>query len=349
MLTARKDFEFTEAPTDDVGASFIFPATDKNLRAAAKILQQGGLIAVPTETVYGLAANALDESACRKIFELKGRPLLDPLIVHLRAIDEGQKIASWNPPAKVLASAFMPGPLTLILPKKNSIPDIVTAGKQSVALRLPSHPVFQALAGLSGRPLAAPSANPFGYISPSKAEHVLNSFPQAGLPILNGGACSIGIESTIVDLRDAERPRLLRSGNVHKSDLERSLGMPVEDMTKTMHDAQVNSISSPGSLARHYSPDTLTILVEPNQLQNTPPSAGRARVFYKRPLETQLDPKGDFWLSERGDCAQAQQNLYDLLRTLDLTQEFKEIHIECPSPGEETAALIDRLTRAASK
>src|SRR5688572_850583 len=178
----------------------IFTGTERNLVFLARQLQRGELVAVPTETVYGLAGNALDPRACRKIFRTKGRPAEDPLIVHIHSLTQLELICHPNPAALQLANAFWPGPLTLVLPKKASVPDLVTAGRGSVAVRMPSHRLFRRLLKLADLPLAVPSANPFGYLSPTRAEHV-----QAGLGskiqyILDGGPTRIGVESTIVDL-----------------------------------------------------------------------------------------------------------------------------------------------------
>lgn len=347
MNAARDKFELTEAPTDDVGASFIFPPTERNLEAAASTLREGDLVAIPTETVYGLAANALDEGACRRIFELKGRPLIDPLIVHVSNLEQAQRLSAWSDIANKLADAFIPGPLTLILEKNPCVPDIVTAGKSSIAIRLPKHPVFTALSKLADLPLAAPSANPFGYISPSSADHVLSSFPMAGLPILQGGSCNIGIESTIIDIRDPKKPRLLRHGDIQKSQLEDALNVEFIDETVFVPSDSKEALSAPGSLARHYSPHTPTILVEKGAFEATRPT-DQARIYFQRPAAPEIT-KGTYWLSEDGNTQFAQRSLYGLLRSLDEDETIRSILVESPPHSPMNAALIDRLKRAAAK
>ncbi|HWA07830.1 MAG TPA: L-threonylcarbamoyladenylate synthase, partial [Opitutaceae bacterium] len=209
----------------------ILRGTPRNLARLAAALRRGELVAVPTETVYGLAANALDARACRRIFRAKGRPAHDPLIVHLATTDELAQVAVPNASALKLARKFWPGPLTMVLPKTSAVPAVVSAGRPSVAVRQPSHPLFRRLLRLSGVPLAAPSANAFGYVSPTTAAHV-----QAGLGrrigyILDGGPSAIGLESTIVDLRDPRKPRLLRPGAITRAQLERVLGRSVPPAT----------------------------------------------------------------------------------------------------------------------
>tara|TARA_B110000438_G_scaffold291359_1_gene328196 strand:- start:6328 stop:7371 length:1044 start_codon:yes stop_codon:yes gene_type:complete len=347
VIAARDQFEFTEAPTDDVGASFIFPPTERNLAAAARTLRNGGLVAIPTETVYGLAADALNETACRNIFELKGRPLIDPLIVHLSELEHVHELSIWTEMAKALADAFIPGALTLILEKKPCVPDIVTAGKPSIAIRLPSHPIFRALSNKARAPLAAPSANPFSYVSPSTAEHVLRSFPNAGLPILQGGPCKIGIESTIVDVRDPRKPILLRHGDIQKHQLEKALGISVTDKTDFTPKDKNEALLAPGSLARHYSPKTPTYLLQTSAIHEAQ-IAGQARVYFEKPADS-ASAENIFWLSEDGDTQTAQRSLYSLLRSLDEDKKVLQILIELPTPTAANTALIDRLQRAASK
>ena len=200
-----------------------YRGTKADLQFLARRLRAGDLVAVPSETVYGLAADALSAKACRKIFNAKGRPSSDPLIVHVGSIAQAASIAEIGPAARKLMRQFWPGPLTLVLPKKPVIPDIVTSGRPSVAVRMPAHPLFLKLLAETGTPLAAPSANPFGYVSPTTARHVQDGLGKRIKYILDGGPCEVGVESTIVDLRDPQRPRLLRPGQVTKADLERVL------------------------------------------------------------------------------------------------------------------------------
>lgn len=191
---------------------------------AARLLREGRLVAMPTETVYGLAANALAADAVRQIFEVKGRPSSNPLIVHVADTMQMQEYVTGIPPvAKRLIDAFCPGPLTLVLPRSASIPDIVTAGKDTVAIRVPAHPVAQLLLRQSGLPLAAPSANPSGYISPTTASHVFEMLGSKVSYILDGGACEKGIESTIVKF-EGDTPVILRHGVITREDIARVAG-----------------------------------------------------------------------------------------------------------------------------
>ena len=205
----------------------ILRGTPPALPHHARRLRAGELVAVPTETVYGLAANALDARACRRIFTAKGRPADDPLIVHIHALAQLSEVAEVNAAALKLAKKFWPGPLTLVLPKKSVVPSVVSAGLSSVAVRMPSHPLFRRLLKLAGVPLAAPSANLFGYVSPTSAEHVRAGLGKRIRSILDGGPCKVGLESTIVDLRDPRHPRLLRPGAITRGELESALGTRV--------------------------------------------------------------------------------------------------------------------------
>jgi L-threonylcarbamoyladenylate synthase len=185
-----------------------------NLLWLARVLREGGLVAIPTETVYGLAAHALDARACRAIFRAKGRPANDPLIVHVLDLAHAEQLAEFNDAARRLTRAFWPGPLTLVLPKRACVPAIVTSGGATVALRAPSHPLARRLLKLAGVPLAAPSANPFSYISPTTAAHVRDGLGARIPHILDGGECDVGVESTVVDLTQPSRPRILRPGAI---------------------------------------------------------------------------------------------------------------------------------------
>lgn len=323
----------------------IYRGTARNLGRLATLLQRGELVAVPTETVYGLAANALDEVACRKIFKAKGRPTRDPLIVHIHALGELDAIAEKNPRALKLAKAFWPGPLTIVLPKKPSVPDIVSAGLPSVAVRMPAHPLFRRLLKLTARPLAAPSANVFGYVSPTTAEHVRNGLGRKIRHILDGGPASIGLESTIVDLRDPARPRLLRPGAVTRAELERVLGRAVKSPDgKTTRAKEISSgLVAPGLMKRHYSPRTPVRL---HERMPKPRLNGEAWLFIARP-HGPLTPN-TFWLDEAGDLRSAAQRLFAMLRQLD-QGGFRKIHAELPKGTGLAEAIIDRLRRAAAK
>jgi L-threonylcarbamoyladenylate synthase len=309
-------------------------------------LRAGDLVAVPTETVYGLAANALDARACRKIFTAKGRPANDPLIVHIHALAQLGQVAEVNPAALRLAKKFWPGPLTLVLPKKAVVPSVVSAGLPSVAVRMPSHPLFRRLLKLTGLPLAAPSANAFGYVSPTTAEHVRAGLGKKIRYILDGGPCTIGLESTIVDLRDPHRPRLLRPGAITRAQLERTLGVRVTtapSANKSKPGAQL----APGLLARHYSPRTPVTLHAKLSLAAAKRSpVGEAWVFLAKPAAP--TGKNIFWLDARGQLPGVARRLFATLRRLD-SLDFKRIHVELARGAGLADAINDRLRRAAAK
>jgi L-threonylcarbamoyladenylate synthase len=322
----------------------ILRGTPDNLRRLAALLRAGELVAVPTETVYGLAANALDAVACRKIFAAKGRPATDPLIVHLADPGDLALVAESNSAAEKLAKKFWPGPLTLVLPKKDSVPAVVSAGLPSVAVRVPAHPLFRRLLKLAGLPLAAPSANPFGYISPTTAAHVQQSLGGKISHILDGGAARIGLESTIVDLRDPRRPRLLRPGAITRAQHERALGRAVGDSPAVAR-SEARAQLAPGLLARHYSPRTPVVLHATLRIGEAR-AADEAWVFLAKPPGRAR--RNISWLDARGDLRGAARRLFATLRQLD-EKGFKKIHIEL-ARGEGLAdAINDRLRRAAAQ
>ena len=328
------------------GSARLFRGTPSNLKLLAKVLRQGGLVGVPTETVYGLAADALDAEACARIYRAKGRPPTDPLIVHVLSRQEAEKIAYLNPAARRLADAFWPGPLTLVLEKCAEVPDIVTAGLGSVAVRVPAHGLFRRLLRVTGRPLAAPSANPFGYVSPTTAEHVRAGLGERIGHILDGGACSVGLESTIIDVRDPDRPRLLRPGAIAREQVETALGRKVGS-GRTAGSAR-KAQRAPGMLKRHYSPRTPVTLHE--RLSTKDVKAGGKRdawVFAARPKGVTGD--NIFWLDPRGDLRGAARRLFALLRRLDAAGHSR-IHLEkIPGRAGLAEALNDRLARAAAR
>ena len=320
-----------------------------DIQLIANALTQGAVAALPTETVYGLAAHALNETACRKVFSIKGRPLLDPLIVHVASLEAAKQLAYFNPEAEQLAQALWPGPLTLVLPQKTIVPDLITAGQSSVAIRVPSHPLFRKVLEASQLPLAAPSANPFGQLSPTRAEHVQRSLGNKIEYILDGGPCAIGIESTIVDMREPNSPHILRFGAIDAQALSKVLGVP---FTKKANDF-------PGSFKRHYSPDTRLLLLDHGSLEDINTVMPRVQALMKKPANLALVylKRPDalptlknvelFWLSETGDLAEVAQHLFDLLHTLD-QQDFNLIAVERPSEDGLGIALNDRLSRAAT-
>lgn len=232
------------------------------IRQAASCIRAGGLVAFPTETVYGLGANALDRAAVLRIFRAKGRPSFNPLIVHCASGSEAASLtAAWPAEAERLGAAFWPGPLTLVLPKAGIVPDEVSAGLPTVALRVPRHPVAQALLRAAAVPIAAPSANPSMGISPTHAEHVLKGLAEQVDLVLDAGATSIGIESTVIDL-SGPRAMLLRPGSIGIPELERVLGQPVGSPGALSPESPR---PSPGMLTRHYAPRARVLLLEPGE------------------------------------------------------------------------------------
>ena len=324
----------------------IYRGTPRNLAMLARKLLEGQLVAVPTETVYGLAGNALDPAACRSIFKAKGRPTTDPLIVHIHKLSQLSEIAVVNPIALQLAKAYWPGPLTLILPKQPIVPHLVTAGLQSVAVRMTSHLLLRRLLRKCGVPLAVPSANPFGYISPTTAEHVRSGLQKKIRYILNGGPATIGLESTILDVRDPSKIRVLRPGAITPAQMRITLGLPVSDF-RPQSSSHTKSQLAPGMLKRHYSPQTPVILhrkITTNQTRTT--SANEAFLYFAKPKGNLLG--NVYWLDELGDEQKAAHQLFTKLRDLDM-QGYETIHVEQAPPGPWAAAINDRLRRAAAQ
>ncbi len=330
----------------------IFQPTPANLARLAAALRRGALVGVPAETVYGLAADALNPTACAAIFTAKGRPTTDPLIVHLAAARDLPTVAVPNAAIAPLARAFWPGPLTLVLPKLACVPDLITAGRPTVAVRVPGHPVFRELIRLAGRPLAAPSANPFGYISPTRAIHVRDSLAGTALrAVLDGGECTVGVESTILDLTDPARPRLLRPGGIAVEDLERVLGRPVL-RPKPARLSSSAAAPAPGMLAQHYSPRTPLELhprLDAASLAALPADeAALLLVKPSRPLRS-TERKRIRWLSETGAEDEIARHLFARLRELD-AGDWRRLHAELPAgTGGLVPAIRDRLLRAAAK
>jgi L-threonylcarbamoyladenylate synthase len=310
-----------------------------DLQRAAELLRQGECVALPTETVYGLAADALNEKAVAKIFTIKGRPLVDPLIVHVLDLAALATIAEPDERLSKIASCW-PGPLTVVLRRKSHVPDLVTAGQNTVAVRLPSHPLFREVLQRSGCPLAAPSANPFGYISPTQAGHVRSSLAERCPWIVDGGPCEHGLESTILDLSQSGRIRLLRPGPITMEMLQAKLGS-IEVLQRAGSEQQAQL--APGMLERHYSPRTAVKLFSPGTQPQA--EAGAAVVFLQRPA-TVLPHV--FYLAEQGGVASAAPHLFALLRQLD-ERGYSKIYVELASPEGLGLAYNDRLTRAAAR
>jgi L-threonylcarbamoyladenylate synthase len=334
----------------------IFRGTPANLARLARALRRGELVAVPTETVYGLAGNALSPRACEAIFQAKGRPANDPLIVHIHRLAQLDALAHRNAAVAPLARAFWPGPLTLVLPKKPVVPGIVTSGLPSVAIRMPAHPGFRALLKKCGLPLAAPSANPFGYISPTLPGHVRDGLGTKIRHILDGGQASIGLESTILDVRDPRHPVILRPGAISAADISRVLGARVVPgkAKNTAPDANPENIQAaalaPGLLTKHYSPRLPLALHKRLTLaQARALPRDEAVILLRRPRLAA--PGNVFWLSETGGLDEAARQLFAVLRALDVpAANRKRLHIAL-APGRSGLALAinDRLTRAAAR
>ncbi|WP_456441782.1 L-threonylcarbamoyladenylate synthase [Caldithrix abyssi] len=310
-----------------------FNASEDILKKAASIIKKGGLVAFPTDTVYGLGANALDPLAVAKIFEVKKRPHFDPIIVHIADLKDLERLTlRVDARVKKLTSKFWPGPLTLVLPKSDLVPDIVTAGLDAVAIRMPAHPVALQLIQVSGLPIAAPSANLFGRLSPTAAEHVADQLGESIDLIIDDGICPVGIESTVLDL--TSQPTVLRPG-----------GLPIEEIENVIGKVEVSSHNknprSPGQLPSHYSPGTpLRILrnldVEKGKkaglLAFTPPKI--KRPFAK--IEV---------LSNTGDLREAAARLFSCLHKLD--KSGLDIIYAQPVPESGLGrAIMDRLRKA---
>ena len=311
----------------------------KDLEQAISLLQNEELVAIPTETVYGLAGNIYSEKAIRAIFSTKERPFFNPLIVHLPGPNILNTVVAHVPEkAKLLAEKFWPGPLTLVLKKHTSVPDLITAGKDTVAVRVPDHPLTLQLLRSLDFPLAAPSANPFGSISPTSATHVARYFSNKIKMVLDGGECQKGIESTIVGFED-ERPVVYRLGSITLEDLEKCIG-PLQLVSETRE-----APAAPGMLERHYAPSTQTIVsesIEDDLFKFRNLSIGLL-LFKNRSIETPV--KSRLILSPSGDMEEASRNLYASLHLLD-QQNLDMIIIEkLPDTG-IGRALNDRIRRA---
>lgn len=330
-----------------------YAPNEAHLTYLASVLCEGGIVAVPSETVYGLAADATNPTACEAIFALKRRPLFDPLIVHVDDLDQARQYAVFSLVATHLAERFWPGPLTLVLPRLSPIPDIVTAGRPTVAVRAPQHPVLRALLKKVGRGLAAPSANPFGYISPTTAEHVEHSFGEELAHILDGGPCEIGVESTILDASSPNRIIVLRHGGIPTEAIRAALQpLPGPPELVVEHSATVPTAEqpaqAPGLLKRHYSPHKPVQLFAHGNLPDPRENEHVAHLAYCL-ADDRRGCANAFSLTRNGDSREAAAQLYARLRQLD-SRHWEAISIELPPADAEFAdALTDRLQRAASR
>lgn len=309
-----------------------------DIELAARLLSDGLPVAIPTETVYGLAANALDTDAVLRVFEVKGRPHFDPLIMHLPDADAVRGHVQDIPPvAQLLMDIFWPGPLTLVLPKRPHVPDLVTSGLDTVAVRVPSHPLTQELLRKVGFPLAAPSANLFGQVSPTTAQHVADQLGDRIAYILDGGPTNIGLESTIIGFEDGQ-PVVYRLGGIGMEDIERVIG-PVGQ-----HLNQSSNPKAPGMLKSHYAPRIPLHLGNPTVLSDGLKEKKAGFLGFNVPLR-EMDGCHQRILSPKGDLAEAAYNLFANLRELESLGLDAIMAEEVPNVG-LGRAINDRLRRA---
>lgn len=327
----------------------LLDSSDENLRKAGAAIAQGKLVVIPTETVYGLGADAFNPEAVARVFEAKARPAFDPLIVHIARLGDISRVARILPPkARLLAEKLWPGPLTIILPKRQEVPDIVTSGLDTVALRFPAHPVARKIIEYSGTVVAAPSANPFGYISPTTAQHVARTLGERVDLIIDGGPCDVGVESTVIDAT-GDILTLLRPG-----------GMPIERIREIVGEVLIpkkksGPVTSPGQLSSHYAPHTRLYLFDylslPDSVESVAPGRSAALVLDEsraRTLEAARIFDRVYALSGRGDMREAASRLFALLHLLD-GEGFASIYAERVPDEGLGRAINDRLYRASKK
>lgn len=311
-----------------------------DISAAKAFLDAGDVVGIPTETVYGLAGNALNPDAVLRIFTVKNRPAFDPLIVHTDSLEKvGQYVTHIPDAARQLAETVWPGPLTLLLPKRDLVPDLTTSGLPTVAVRVPNHPLTLSLLRSLDYPLAAPSANPFGYISPTTAQHVADQLGDQIPYVLEGGPCGIGLESTIIGFEN-DRPMVYRLG-----------GMALEQLTAlvgplTVRDHSTSNPKAPGMLSSHYAPRKPVILLQPNEQPGEVDEQTGALVFQTPFLG--IPAQNQLILSPTGSVTEAAKNLFAYLRHLDglpITRIFAQ-----QLPNEALGrAVNDRLKRASAR
>lgn len=305
----------------------IEPPSPDAIREAADALRQGGLVVIPTETVYGLACNALDVDAVRRVYEIKGRPAENPLIVHISEFSEiGSVAESWPDDCAKLAERFWPGPLTVVLPRKCNVPKETTGGLDTVAVRIPDHPVALELIRAAGVPVAAPSANRFMGLSPTSAEDIDARIGASVLMVLDGGRCEVGLESTVIDL-SGDCPRVLRPGGVTRAQVQAVVGRPLG------HHPPPDLQRSPGMYHRHYAPEA--------RLEMVPELAeGQTGLTFR-------DDPGIRQVKMPADPTAYAASLYRALRKLD-QEGVGTIYVETPPPGQDWEAVHDRLKKASA-
>ncbi|MCL1815788.1 MAG: L-threonylcarbamoyladenylate synthase [Treponema sp.] len=327
----------------------------ENISRAAEILKNGGLAAFPTETVYGLGADAFNTTALARVFEVKGRPRFDPLIVHIASLDTLDQTTCLDAldqnRLEILIHSFWPGPLTLVLPKHPDLPGLVTAGLSTAAIRFPSHPIARQLIALSTGAVAAPSANPFGRLSPTRAEHVTEALGEQIDCIIDGGPCPVGVESTVLELLPV--PRILRSGGISREQLEAVIG-PVADS-----DQRITYPASPGMLKSHYAPGIPLYSHSGEEMAALPYHAEEGYLFFSGKNRDNWQERtkagqrqGDcppsqtvLVLSEKGNVTEAAANLFECLHILE-KKTLRCIHAETLPKEGLGEAVNDRLRRA---
>jgi len=314
---------------------------DETIHQAAEIIKGGGIVAFPTETVYGLGADAFNPIAVARIFEVKKRPYFDPLIVHIAHHGNIDNLVTKTPSkAGKLIERFWPGPLTIVLIKKEEVPDIVTAGLPTVAVRMPDHPMALSLIKESQCPIAAPSANPFGYLSPTKSEHVREQLGNQVDLILDGGPCPVGVESTIISFFK-EKPRLLRPGGVSLEEIESIIGK-VE-----VAPAEEDRPFAPGMLPKHYAPRTPIILVWDEKHFDVYKNKNIGLLAFQE-SKNNIKFHHVEVLSKKGDFREAAANLFSAIRRLDALKLDLILAEPVPEVG-LGRAIMDRLRRASER
>ncbi|EDM25215.1 sua5 related protein [Lentisphaera araneosa HTCC2155] len=318
----------------------IFRGTEENIKKAAEHLKNDNLVAFATETVYGLGANALSPPACEKIFKAKKRPKYDPLIVHIAEIYQLSDLVKEIPDVALdLAEAYWPGPLTLVFKKTDLIPSLITSGLDTVAIRMPAHPLALGLLSEAQIPVAAPSANPFGYLSPTSAEHVFSQLENEVDIILDGGECDWGIESTIVDCSSGEAI-LLRQGGISAEDIRRVTG------SVQFGKAVLERPLAPGQLASHYAPNTKLMILKSGEVPNI---ADSAKVGFLQMGSTSIEATEIEVLSENEqDFKSIAHNLFSALHRLD-SKGLDVIYVYELEGNDLASAIMDRLLKAAAK
>jgi len=338
----------------DQNQTIVLTTSDSDIKIAANAVISGQLVAFPTETVYGLGGDAFNNIALAKIFEAKKRPHFDPLIIHIAEIGNIEKIAELTALKPNLRKKFdelislMPGPLTLILPKKPNVPDLATSALPTVAIRYPSHPVAQKLIRLSTGAIAAPSANPFGYLSPTTADHVKAQLENKVDFIIDGGRTNIGLESTVLDISSSP-PTILRLGGTPKEDIEAIIGQ-VQLKNSIINE---RSPMAPGQLSSHYAPHTPLILCNHEEMMNLAYEKGKSYLFFSKESlnlwkERQNINETDYRiqvLSEKGDMIEAAANFFEILHKLDKLSVSAIYAEKVPDKG-LGKAINDRLFRA---